>query len=138
MAKFLQVPTFDIYDEELDQWARADQWWTEGELVYQSDLSDENDELYLITVPSRFETDLASIPKFPPGLRTVLIRNGHHRIAAVLHDYLCRLKTFPRRTADKMFLEAMHLRGVKKVKRYLMYFAVAINTHRLIILGKAK
>ena len=138
MAKFIKVPTFDIYDEETGQWAPADQWWTEGELVYQSDILDPEGEPYLITVPDRFQTDLASIPKFPPGLRTILIRNGHHRIAAVPHDYLCRLgKAFPRRIADAIFLEAMRLRGVTKFKSRLMWLAVRINTERLILLRKA-
>ena len=74
MAKFLKVATLDVYE---------DHWWTEGETWYESDLTDE-----LIVVPDHFKTDLASIPKFPPGLRTILIRNGHHRMAALVHDYL--------------------------------------------------
>ena len=137
MAKFLKVPTFDIYDEETDQWALPDQWWTEGRLVYQSDLLDPMGDPYLITVPSHFETDLASIPKFPPGLRTILIRNGRHRIAAVPHDYLCRQKEFPRRMADAIFLEAMRVRDVSKLKSRLMWLFVRINTERLILLRKA-
>jgi len=137
MARFIKVPTFDIYDEETGQWAEPDQWWTEGKLIYQSDILDEDDFPYLIVVPDRFETDLASIPKFPPGLRTLLIRNGRHRIAAVPHDYLCRQKTFPRRVADAIFLEAMRLRDVSKFKSRLMWLAVRMNTERLILLRKA-
>jgi hypothetical protein len=137
MAKFIKVPTFDIYDEETGEWAEPDQWWTEGKLVYQSDILDEDGKPYLIVVPDRFPTDLASIPKFPPGLRTILIRNGRHRIAAVPHDYLCRQKTFPRRVADAIFLEAMRLRDVGKLKSRLMWLAVRINTERLILLRKA-
>ena len=138
MAKFIKVPTFDIYDEDTGQWAEPDQWWIDGECIYHSDIEDTDGNLYVITVPDRFETDLASIPKFPPFLRTILVRNGKHRIAAVPHDYLCRLgKQFPRRTADKIFLEAMKLRGVGRVKRRLMYWAVRANTERLILLKKA-
>jgi hypothetical protein len=138
MAKFLKVPTFDIYDEETDTWVPSDEWWLEGELVYLSDILDPTGEPYLITVPDNFQTDLASIPKFPPGLRTIFIRNGKHRIAAVPHDYLCRLgKEFPRRIADAIFLEAMKLRGVNKIKRGLMWLAVRANTERLILLRKA-
>ena len=137
MARFIKVPTFDIYDEETGQWAEPDQWWTEGKLIYQSDILDDDGKAYLIVVPDRFETDLASIPKFPPGLRTVLIRNGRHRIAAVPHDYLCRQKTFPRRVADAIFLEAMQVRSVGKLKSHLMWLAVRINTERLILIGKA-
>jgi len=137
MAKFIKVPTFDIYDEETGQWAEPDQWWTEGKLVYQSDILDTDGKPYLIVVPDRFPTDLASIPKFPPGLRTVLIRNGRHRIAAVPHDFLCRQEGFPRRVADAIFLEAMRLRDVSKFKSRLMWLAVRINTERLILLRKA-
>lgn len=128
MAKFLKVPTFDIYDEETGEWAKPDEWWTNGVLVYETDLM----ESY-VTVPHWFLTDLASIPKFPPGLRTIFIRNGNHRIAAVIHDFLCRKKNFPRKLADQIFLEAMRLRGVGKLKSRLMYWAVRIGA---IVKGK--
>lgn len=137
MARFIKVPSFDVYDEDTGQWAEPDQWWTDGKLIYQSDIPDKQGVPYLIVVPDRFETDLASIPKFPPGLRTVLIRNGRHRIAAVPHDYLCRQKTFPRRIADAIFFEAMRIRGVGKLKSRLMWLAVRMNTERLILLRKA-
>jgi len=138
MAKFIKIPTFDIFDEETGEWAEPDNWWLDGKLIYQSDLIGKNGKPVLVVVPDRFETDLASIPKFPPGLRTLFIRNGKHRIAAVPHDYLCRLgMKFPRRLADRIFLEAMELRGVGKVKRYLMYWAVRANTERMILIGKA-
>ncbi len=138
MPKFIKIPTFDIYDEETDEWVGADQWWTDGKLIYQSDLIGLDGKPVLVIVPDRFKTDLASIPKFPPGLRTLLIRNGKHRIAAVPHDYLCRLgKKFPRRLADAIFLEAMKLRGVGRIKRRLMWFAVRANTERLILMRKA-
>ena len=35
-ARFIKVPTFDIYDEETDTWADPEDWWLEGELIYQS------------------------------------------------------------------------------------------------------
>lgn len=139
MPEFIKIPTFDIYDEETGQWADADKWWTEGEMIYQSDLIGEDGKPVLVVVPDGYETDLASIPKFPPMLRTLFIRNGKHRIAAVPHDYLCGLgKEFPRRLADKIFLEAMKLRGVGRLKRRLMYWAVRANTERMILMGQAR
>jgi hypothetical protein len=139
MARFINVPTFDIYDEETGEWVEADHWWTEGRTVYQSDLIGEDGLPVRVEVPDRFLTDLASIPKIPPGLRTLLIRNGHHRIAAVVHDYLCQLGLeFPRRLADKIFYEAMKLRGVPRIRRRLMYIAVRLNTERMILTGKAR
>ena len=139
MARFARVPTFDIYDEETDTWAEPEHWWTDGELVYESDLLDEKGEKLVVVVPDRYETDLASIPRFPPLLRMLFIKNGRHRIAAVPHDYLCGLGlAFPRRLADRVFLEAMKVRGVKRMRRRLMYWAVRTNTERLILIKKAR
>ena len=148
MPAFLKFPTFDIYDEETGKWADADQWWLDGELVYQSDLLGEDGKPVLVEVPDKYPTDLASIPKFPPLLRTLFLKNGRHRPAAVPHDKLCResyvadyedpLLAFPRRLADLIFLEAMKFVGVSRWKRYPMYWAVRTNTERLILLGKAR
>lgn len=139
MPVFVKFPTFDIYDEETGKWADADQWWLDGPLVYQSDLIGDEGKPVLVEVPDRFNTDLASIPRFPPLLRTLFLKNGKHRPAAVVHDYLCRLGLeFPRRLADRIFLEAMKFVGVNRWKRYPMYWAVRANTERLILLGKAR
>lgn len=138
MAKFVKVPKFEIYDEETGQWAKPEMWWTDGVLIYHSNIERKPGHPYRIVVPDHYETDLASIPRFPPLLRSLFLKNGHHRIAAVVHDYLCGLgKEFPRRVADKIFLEAMKLRGVKRWHRRLMYFAVRLNTERLILIGRA-
>lgn len=139
MARFVKVATFDIYDEDTGQWADEETWWLEGEMIYSSDLKGEDGMTVLVVVPNRFSTDLASIPRFPPLLRHWLLKNGKHRPAAVVHDYLCRLGLqFPRRLADKIFLEAMALVGVKRWHRYPMYWAVRANTERMILLGKAR
>ena len=66
MAKFIKVPTFDIYDETTGEWADPEQRCRDGEIVYQSDLLREDDEAVRVTIPDRFPTDLASIPRFPP------------------------------------------------------------------------
>ena len=139
MAKFIKVPTFDIYDEETGRWADPEDWWLNGEMVYQSDLLGEDGEPVLVVVPHRYETDLSSIPRFPPLARTIIIKNGRHRPAAVPHDFLCRLGLgFPRPLADKIFREAMEVVGVKRWKRSMMYFFVRANTERLILMGKAR
>lgn len=148
MPMFLQFPTFDIYDEETGTWADPEQWWLDGPLVYQSDLAGEDGKPVLVEVPDKYQTDLASIPRFPPLLRTLFLKNGRHRPAAVPHDYLCRksyvadyrgpAEAFPRRLADRIFLEAMEHVGVKRWERHLMYWAVRANTERLILLGKAR
>lgn len=139
MARFIHVPTFDIYDEETGEWASEENWWLEGNLVYQSSLLGEDGMPVRVHVPDGFMTDLASLPRFPPFIRSVLIKNGRHRPAAVVHDYLCRLKLeFPRRLADKIFLEAMGVVGVKDWHRHVMYWAVRLNTERMILTGKAR
>ena len=147
MPAFLKFPTFDIYDEETGEWADPEHWWLDGELVYQSDLPGEDGKPVLVEIPNKYPTDLASIPRIPL-LRTLFLKNGRHRPAAVPHDYLCRrsyvadyedpLEAFPRRLADRIFLEAMKFVGVKRRVRYPMYWAVRANTERLILLGKAR
>jgi hypothetical protein len=138
MAKFLQVCDFDIFNDETGEWAPEDNWWTKGDCVYQSDLLGEDGKPLVITVPSGFMTDLASIPKFPPALRTLFIRNGNHRIAAVVHDYLCRTKLVKRTVADKVFLEAMKLVGINRVRRRLMYWGVSVLTLFMRLKGDAQ
>lgn len=136
MPLFIKMPTFDIYDEATGKWADPDEWWLDGPLVYQSDLIGEDGKPVLVEVPDKYETDLASIPRI---FRLLFIKNGRHRPAAVPHDFLCRLGLeFPRPLGDKIFLEAMKFVGVKRRKRYPMYWAVRANTERLILMGKAR
>lgn len=122
MAEFLKLPTLHIGEKCL--------WRTEGVLEYQSDLLN-----YMIVVPDDFETDLASIPRWVPEL--LIQRNGKHRKAAIVHDYLCRQKGFNRALADKIFLEAMHISGEARWRRYAMYSAVSLMTKWLKLRGKA-
>ena len=136
MARFVCVPLFDIYDEDTGQWVSDENFWLEGELIYHSDLIGEDGLPVVVTVPDKFITDFASLPRFPTFIRAVLLKNGKHRPAAVVHDYLCRLKkAFPRRLADRIFLEAMGIVGVKTWHRYVMYWAVRLNTERMILQG---
>lgn len=131
MAAFLEVPTFDIFDEETGQWADPEQWWLEGRMVYASDYEDKDGNPLVIITPDGFKTDLSSIPRFPPLLRSVLLKNGRHRPASIPHDDLCRRGDgmgFPRPLADLIFLEAMEVVGVNSVHRHLMYWAVAALT----------
>jgi hypothetical protein len=124
MARFISIPPLDIGSE-------PEQWVLTDECVYESDIFPR-----LITVPEGFETDLASIPRV---FRFLIVKNGKHRAAAIIHDWLCRLGLeFQRSLADKMFLEAMKVCKVPKWRRYPMYWAVAINTKRMKIIGKAR
>lgn len=74
-----------------------------------------------ITIPFGTKTDFASIPRVFRGL---ISRVGRYGRAAVLHDWLCEYKIFPRKKADKIFLEAMKSLGVSWLKRRAMYIGV--------------
>lgn len=112
MGLFLSVPDFGL--------APNGNFITRGELVYSSDLWPTT-----IVVPEGFKTDFASIPRVFRWLHPV---NGAHREAAVVHDYLVRRDDFNRKVADKIFLEAMKVSGVKWWRRRQMYFAVRLIT----------
>lgn len=81
----------------------------------------------LVTVPTGFETDLASVPRLP-FIYTLWGGKAHRE--GVLHDYLYRkdaVPGVPRRDADRVFLEAMELRGKPRRVRYPMYLGVRIG-----------
>ena len=72
-------------------------------------------------VPTGFETDFASVPRF--AWRFCPPIAGNHAEPAVLHDYLCE-NSNNQPYADKMFLEAMKANGVGWIKRTVMFNAV--------------
>ena len=83
-----------------------------------------------VVVPTGFVTNFASIPSFLWG---VMPKRGTHDWASVLHDaaYEGWLRTedgqrihLIKPLADRLFLEAMVVRGVGKHRRDLMYRAV--------------
>ena len=124
MAKFINIPPLDIADKN-------EHWILTEDCIYQSDLTEN-----IVTVPAGFVTDLASIPRI---FRFLIIKNGRHRPAAIVHDYLCRLGLdYSRVLADKIFLEAMKVRKVPRMRRRLMYWAVSANTLRMKLIGKAR
>ena len=92
--------------------------------TYRSDLLGE------IVVPEGFITDLASVPWFA---RWYVSRDGNHTRAAVVHDYLyapASEASFPdtsRRTADRVFLEAMRVCGLRPTLALVLYSAVRIG-----------
>lgn len=106
----------------------ADTWYLELPLGYLSTLVGE-----LFTVPARFKTDFASIPRC---VHWLLPKNGEYDAPAVLHDWLYATGTTNRETADYIFLEAMESIKVPAWKRALIFGAVrkfgwkAWNEHR--------
>ena len=78
-----------------------------------------------IEVPVGFVSDGASIPKifwFIVGSPLT----GKYRGAAILHDYLYYSTRYPRKRCDEIFLEAMTVLKVNKVKRTIIFWAVRI------------
>ena len=70
-----------------------------------------------------FVTDFASVPRL---LWSVFPPHGKWAKAAIVHDYLYATAKLSRSESDKIFLEAMCVLEVPKVKRILMYLAVRL------------
>ena len=129
MARFISIPPLKIGD-------KSEEWILTENCIYQSDLKGDDGKPVLVTVPDGTVTDLASIPRL---FRFLIVKNGKHRAAAIIHDWLCGLKLdFSRVLADKIFREAMKERGVPRLRRWAMYAAVRSNTARMQIIRKAR
>ena len=80
-----------------------------------------------ITVPKGFFYDGASTPKF---LWWVLPRDGVHRAAALIHDWIYArnrrggAKNFTRKDADKLFYQMLKDYGLTSWKAFAAYKAV--------------
>lgn len=82
----------------------------------------------MIIVPAGFKTDFASVPRVPVAY--TLFGDRAHR-ESVIHDYLFRKDSVPNvsfMTANKVFLEAMTLRGKSALVRYSMFLGVCIGS----------
>lgn len=75
----------------------------------------------LIEVPAGFETDFASVPRWP--LVFVLLGQYGHA-AAVIHDWLYRTGKLSRADADRVFLNALRSSGIARWRAYLMFYGV--------------
>ena len=94
-------------------------WALLAPLVYVSDRAAQT-----ITVPKRFLTDFASVPRVP--IAFWLTGDTAHEAAAV-HDYLYQTHRYgTRRQADEIFLEAMEAMGMPIWQRRLMYRMVRV------------
>lgn len=73
-----------------------------------------------IIVPKGFVTDGASVPRLFWGIMPPVHR---YFLAAVVHDYLL-YTGHNRRSADRVFGDALKEHGISGVKRWVMYRAV--------------
>ena len=74
-----------------------------------------------LRVPSEFITDFASVPRLPV---VWLLTGDRARRAAVVHDYLCSLKTCTYQEAAKAFEACMREEKVSWWRRWAMTKAV--------------
>jgi hypothetical protein len=97
-------------------------WTLTRPLIYASEHLNE-----IITVPACFDTDLASVPRVPI---IYMCWGARAHYEAVVHDYLYRINSVPdvsRVDADRVFLEAMKVRGKPRRIRWPMYCGVRLG-----------
>jgi hypothetical protein len=80
-----------------------------------------------ITVPTRYRTDLASVPG--PVWRIVPRDHRQARRPAVVHDYLYTHLTakFSKSEADRMFYQALREEGMGKALAWMMWCGVRMG-----------
>lgn len=89
------------------------------------DLLFRDEEGRRLRVPAGFETDLASVPRWIPGLLRLLIPDKLESAwAGILHDWLYKTGRVCRRVADAIFYRALRLSGATRVGAGLMWAAV--------------
>jgi hypothetical protein len=78
----------------------------------------------VISIPIGFQTDFCSIPRFAMPFFPIL---GRAAKAAVVHDFLITQGKRTHHQCDQIFLEAMRVLNVPRVRRLIMYLAVRIH-----------
>lgn len=99
---------------------QPDRWRLAAPLVW----SFRPDLVGAIIVPSGFETDLASVPRFLRDRKAFDV-NGRSRRPAILHDYLYATGMGGKDFADDLFREALLGEGLGEVNAWAFYKAVA-------------
>lgn len=77
-----------------------------------------------ISIPAGFQTDFASVPRVP--IAYWFYGNRAHR-ESVVHDVLYKSGIVTRKTADRIFLEAMKARKKPLWVRWGMYLGVRLG-----------
>ena len=92
-------------------------WYLEARLVYVRNSGE------TIIVPTRFETDWASVPRI---FQNIIAPWGKYGWAAGLHDWRYWVQSCSRKEADDTLLEAMIMLGTTKWQRLAIYYAVRL------------
>lgn len=100
------------------EWIGKDRWKLVSPFEYHRDIGE------VIIAPKDFITDFGSKPPivwFWAGSPT-----DEAGPAYIIHDFLCVQPNYPRKDADKIFLECMTILKIPLWKRTIMYWAVRI------------
>lgn len=93
-------------------------WKLLSEFVY------EDSEHGRIAVARGFETDFASVPRLPVVFDLV---GAYGHAAATLHDWLYSSGLVPRKSADRIFREALRATGIARWRAWLMWAGVRLG-----------
>lgn len=115
MARFLTSFQGWLNDDE-------ETWTLTAPLVYQTDI--ELSIGNIITVPTGFVTDLATVPRWP---FTYWIAGGKAKRPAVIHDWMYVEAIDDKAKADLVFHEAMGVIRMTALLRRYMYLATVIG-----------
>ena len=110
----------DVVVREIDD----DTWELVEPVVYQGHTDK-------FTVPAKFQTDFASIPRV---FQWLLPKYGRYTKSAILHDFLCeesKVGKFDRDDADGIFRRTMRELGVSFLRRWVMWAAVSAATRSI-------
>lgn len=107
-ARFMNRGAFDTYGKN--------KWVLKEDVSYYSPLL-----LKVIKVPKGFIFDFASIPRVG---RLLIPKEGYHRYAALLHDWLYYSHEASKEDSDLIFREAMGVLRTPQWKRNTMYRTV--------------
>ncbi|TFY92955.1 DUF1353 domain-containing protein [Pseudomonas nabeulensis] len=94
-----------------------------------ADLVLADDDEQVITVPSGFTTDFASIKVLHNALLFVLFAlvSGYGNYAATVHDWLYEHGSLTRKEADAVLYRALRAEGVARWRAWLMYAGVRLG-----------
>ena len=117
MAKFLS-------ELDVHLWAgQESEWVLNTPLIFDSDL------IGRVEAPAEFKMDLASVPRVPI---IYSIWGARAHCEGAIHDYLFRIDSKPEVSwckANRVFLEAMKVRGKPWYVRYPMFWGVCIGSY---------
>lgn len=106
------------FKTNLDVRSKGKFWSLLSPLIFESDTFGE------IIVPRGFRTNFASVPRIP--IIYAMFGNTSHK-SATLHDYLYTKRAkMSRKSADRVFIEAMTSRRQSKWRRIPMWAAVRL------------